>query len=334
MKAFGIILMLAEPYRDMQSALSPAGFQAHRIWAYWWMSFWLLLAVYVLVLVFSLIPAWRKRIRTLHGSQHNLQPANEQRLTFAVSIATAATVVILFALLIGDFVVGNRNHALAHEPAVVTIKVTGHQWWWEVGYLDVAPSNTVTDANEIHLPLNQTVRLELYSADVIHSFWAPNMSGKKDLIPGHPTSLWLRADRAGTYWGQCAEFCGHQHAHMRFAVIVQPRDEFDAWMHAARQPAHEPSSDMQKQGKQVFLGRTCSMCHTITGTPSGGRLGPELTHIASRATIAAGSLPNSMGHLGGWVIDPQGVKPGTIMPANALSPADLQALLEYLESLK
>jgi cytochrome c oxidase subunit 2 len=323
-----------QPYADTQSALAPAGANAGDVEVLWWRTFWLLLIVYVLVVLFTLIPAWLRRHRTTIPEPIMPAPQRERRHIIAVSVAVGITVIILFVILIGDFLVGNKARALGREPNQINIRLTGHQWWWEVTYMDVTPSKIVTDANEIHVPVGETVRLQLQSGDVIHSFWAPNISGKKDLIPGHPTTLSIRADREGTYWGQCAEFCGYQHAKMRFALIVQNRHDYDAWLEAARQPAREPTTDMQKKGMNVFLGRTCVMCHAIQGTPAGSNLGPNLTHVASRATIAAGSLPNSMGHLGGWVVDPQGIKPGVIMPQQNLSADDLQAVLEYLESLK
>jgi cytochrome c oxidase subunit II len=324
------------PYNDTQSALMPAGTNAGDIAALWWRTLWLLTAVYVVTLVLALIPARRRRSRYPDQPLDPIQPtpASEKRLGTVVGAGVFATTVILFILLIGDFVVGNKARALGREPDPLTIEVTGHQWWWEVRYMDPTSSLMINDADEIHVPVNRPVRFELRGADVIHSFWVPNISGKKDLIPGHPTSLTIKANHLGTYWGQCAEYCGYQHAKMRLAFIVQSPDEFSAWTSAARTNAPPPKTDLQKQGLQVFLGRTCSSCHAIQGTVSASHLGPDLTHIASRATLAAGSLPNSMGHMGGWIIDPQGIKPGVHMPQQQFSPQDLQALLEYLESLK
>jgi cytochrome c oxidase subunit 2 len=324
------------PYNDTQSAMMPAGNPAGDISALWWRTFWLLTAVYIITMVLALLPAWRRRSRYPHQPLDPVEPlpASEKRLGSVVGAGVFATTVILFILLVGDFVVGNKARALGRDPDPLIIEITGHQWWWEVRYMDGDSSKIVNDANEIHVPINRVVRFELKSPDVIHSFWVPNISGKKDLIPGHPTSLSVKATHLGTYWGQCAEFCGFQHAKMRLAFIVQTPEEFSSWTTAARSTAAAPTTDLQKQGLQVFLGRTCSTCHSIQGTKAGARLGPDLTHIASRATLAAGSLPNSMGHLGGWVIDPQGIKPGVHMPQQQLSSQDLQALLEYLENLK
>jgi cytochrome c oxidase subunit 2 len=200
--------------------------------------------------------------------------------------------------------------------------------------MDPEPSNLLTTANEIHIPVGRPIDFELQSADVIHSFWIPNLSGKRDMIPGRATHTVMQADRPGTYWGQCAEFCGYEHAKMRFDVIAEPEADFQKWLAASRQPAAEPTTDSQKRGQQVFMGRSCVMCHTIQGTMAGGMIGPELTHLASRSKIAAGSLPNKRGHLAGWIADPQQIKPGIRMPPNALAPAELQALLDYLENLK
>jgi cytochrome c oxidase subunit 2 len=324
-----------EPYYGTQSALNPAGAAAANIDSLWWRTFWLLTAIYVIVVILALLPAirdWRhRRVPETHLSP---SAGEERKLITIVSTAVGITTVILFILLFSDFRTGIKNRSLEREADPLTISIIGHQWWWDIEYQDPHPNKWISDANEIHIPVGRPVRLELSSADVIHSFWAPNLSGKKDLVPGHPTTLTIRAERLGTFWGQCAEYCGYQHAHMRFAVIVQTPEDYAAWAEAARQPAPAPVTAMQKRGMEVFMGRTCSMCHTIQGTRAGGRLGPGLTHIASRATIAAGSLPNTMGHLGGWIVDPQGIKPGTNMPQNALSANDLQAVLEYLENLK
>jgi cytochrome c oxidase subunit 2 len=215
----------------------------------------------------------------------------------------------------------------------LTIRVTGHQWWWEVQYQDPTPSQIVTTAAAIHIPVGRTVQFELRSADVIHSFWVPNLHGKRDLIPGHPTRIFLRADRPGTFRGQCAEYCGYQHAYMRFVVVAEPEGRFQDWLEAQRQPTADPATERQRRGQQVFLGTTCVLCHTIQGTPARGRVGPDLTHLGSRPLIG-GLLPNTRGHLAGWIVDPQRIKPGVRMPLNVVNPGDLDALLDYLESLK
>jgi len=162
----------------------------------------------------------------------------------------------------------------------------------------------------------------------------PNLQGKMDLIPGRTALLRLRADRPGVYRGQCAEFCGMEHAMMALLVVAEPSARYEAWAARQRAPAAPPSGAQELRGREVFLGTTCVMCHTIAGTGANGKLGPDLTHLAGRSTIAAGMLPNNRGHLAGWIADPQALKPGVNMPANALAPDDLQALLAYLETLK
>jgi cytochrome c oxidase subunit II len=178
------------------------------------------------------------------------------------------------------------------------------------------------------------VLLRLTSHDVIHSFWVPNLQGKRDLIPGHETSLWLQADHPGVFRGQCAEFCGHQHAHMAFLVIAEPPDQFAAWLEQQRRPAVPPTDAASKRGQEVFLSGACVLCHAIQGTAALADVAPDLTHVAGRRTIAAGTLPNSRGHLAGWIVDPQQIKPGNKMPPNNLGGQDLQALLAYLGSLR
>jgi cytochrome c oxidase subunit 2 len=217
----------------------------------------------------------------------------------------------------------------------VSINVTGHQWWWEVEYQDLnAPTLRFRTANEIHIPVGRPVVLNVTSRDVIHSFWVPNLQGKRDLISGYTTSIWLQADRPGVYRGQCAEFCGYQHANMAVYVTAEEDAPFKGWLAAQREPSLEPSTDTARSGRDVFMRGSCPTCHTIRGTAAGGTVGPELTHLASRRTLAAGTLPNTAGHLGGWISDPQSVKPGVKMPPNKLSGDDFQALLAYLEGLK
>jgi cytochrome c oxidase subunit II len=214
------------------------------------------------------------------------------------------------------------------------IDVVGHQWWWEVKYDDPDPQNIVNTANEIHVPVGRPVLLKMRSTDVIHSFWAPNLAGKKDLIPGHETTTWFRADSAGVYRGQCAEFCGHQHAKMAFYIVAEPRLEFEKWLGQQREPAKTPTDSLTQTGERVFLSGPCAMCHAIAGTGAGGTVGPDLTHLASRRTIAAGTLPLTTGNLAGWILDPQSIKPGAKMPPNQIDPQSLQALLAYLGTLK
>jgi cytochrome c oxidase subunit 2 len=203
-----------------------------------------------------------------------------------------------------------------------------------VRYLDPLPSSSFSTANEIHIPVGQPVELTLRSVDVIHSFWVPNLHGKKDLIPGQVNTLVLQADRPGIFRGQCAEFCGLQHANMALYVVAEPPDEFARWQERQRRPAPEPATDAARRGRDVFMASSCVLCHKIGGTMAGGVAGPDLTHVASRLSLAAGTLPNTRGHRAGWIVDPQMHKPGNNMPPNLLSPGDLQALLSYLDTLR
>ena len=255
------------------------------------------------------------------------------RLRLVLGVATLATTVVLFVILVMSSRAGRAITATPGHGAL-QIRVTGHQWWWEVQYRDSLAQHWVTTANEIHIPVGQRVVVELVSTDVIHSFWPPSLSGKRDMIPGRENSLWLQADSAGEYRGQCAEFCGHQHAKMAFLVVAESPASFAQWLTQERDTAATPTDSLAKRGLEVFLGASCPMCHSIAGTPSGSRAGPDLTHLAGRRTLAAGTLPNTRGNLAGWILDPQAFKPGAKMPSNALSSADLHALLAYLETLR
>lgn len=332
-----LVLLLALAGCAAPAALDPAGRQADEISRLWWTFLWAGAAVYVVVLIALVVAAVRgsRRAKRRPRASADTDPdAGAERRTGAVVVGSVAlTTVILLALLLVDGAAGRRLRALSDDTPL-TITITGHQWWWEVKYEDSLPSRAVTTANELVLPLGRPVRLYLQSSDVIHSFWVPALGGKKDLIPGHPAVHWLRADRPGTYRGRCAEYCGLQHAHMGFTVTVVPPLDFYAWLDAARLPAREPETESEARGRAVFESGPCALCHTIAGTEARGTVGPDLTHLASRATLAAGTLPNARATIAGWVANPAHAKPGVLMPPVVLPPADLRALTDYLASLR
>jgi cytochrome c oxidase subunit 2 len=218
------------------------------------------------------------------------------------------------------------------KPAL-TLEITGHQWWWEVRYDFGQPGQGFATANEIHIPVGRPILVKAMSADVIHSFWIPALTGKTDTIPGRTNLAWLQADRPGTYRGQCTEYCGQQHAHMAAYVIAEPEAAFEAWRRGQLAAAATPASPEAARGLDVFTAH-CSVCHEVRGTSAAGVLGPDLTHIASRSTLAAGILPNDGASLGGWIANPQALKPGAKMPATGLSGPELNAVTAYLEGLK
>lgn len=314
-----------------QSALAPAGPLAERVEHLWWFSFWTSGAVYAAVLGFLLWSILRARRRERAGER--LDAGAEQRMTRAVSYGAGITAAILLVFLGYDLVVG-RTLSPVPRAHPLTIEVTGHQWWWEITYADSSPRGRFTTANEVHVPVGEPVLFLLEAQDVIHSFWVPNLAGKKDLTPGYTQSMWFQADTAGVYRGQCAEFCGMQHAKMALFIVAEPRAQFDAWVRQQRQPAVNATDAASSRGREVFLTSSCAMCHAISGTSAGSNAGPDLTHLASRRTIAAGTLPNTRGALAGWVVDPQGIKPGVRMPASMIAPTDLEALLTYLQGLR
>jgi cytochrome c oxidase subunit 2 len=309
----------------IQSALHPAGPGAASISDLWWLMFWTCTVVYLLVMT-ALVMAIRR-----HREGENA-PA-ERTLVRSVVGASAVTVVILFALLVASVTTGRAVGAVTSSNPMV-IAITGNQWWWDVEYHNPLPSLRTRTANELHLPVGRPVRILLTSNDVIHSFWVPNLHGKMDLIPGRRTELSLQVDRPGIYRGQCAEYCGLQHAHMAFTVIAEPSDDFERWLAAQRQPAPAPISLEQQRGFDIVTRGPCAMCHTVRGTSAGARTAPDLTHLASRSTLAAGTVPNTRGYLAGWIADPQHLKPGAKMPPTGLSAEELQAVLAYLEMLR
>ena len=224
---------------------------------------------------------------------------------------------------------------IAGPPAntALAIDVTGHQYWWQATYDGASPGQHFSTANEFHIPVGVPILIRLHGADVIHSFWVPQLAGKTDTIPGQNNVTWLQADRPGRYRGQCTEYCGLQHAKMAFEIVAEPRDRFERWRTHQQQMAVPPATDQQRFGLVVFE-RRCASCHMVNGTEAAGAQGPDLTHFKDRRFIAAGALPNTIGAVAGWVQSPQSVKPGSTMPDQHLSGPELSAISGYLETLR
>lgn len=255
------------------------------------------------------------------------------RESFVVAGGLVFPALVLAALLVYGLLLTRDD--IGRDGARIRIEVVGEQFWWRIRYLDPDGRPILETANEIVIPVAQTIALSLKSADVIHSFWVPNLAGKIDMIPGRVNDLHLRADRVGIFRGQCAEYCGAQHARMAFYVRSVEAEEFDRWRKAQTRPAEEPENPSLKRGAALFVAAGCGACHAIRGTSSQGSLGPDLTHVGARATIAAGLLPNNAGALAGWIASSQHLKPGNRMPSFAVfSGVELRLVAEYLQSLK
>jgi cytochrome c oxidase subunit II len=320
-----------------QSAVDPAGPQAGKIAALWWFFSAILGVIFLIVMGFTVLSLTRRHrgieqepLETIHLPSER----TEAKLVRIVASATITTVVILFVLLVSSISTGKSLSELGNKTNALTIEVTGNQWWWHVRYVNDDASLILVTANEIHIPIGRPIMIHGMSHDVIHSFWVPNLHGKRDLIPSRTTTEWIQADQPGIYRGQCAEYCGLQHAHMALWVIAESQGQFDAWMQQQLQPSIAPADPAKQHGQQVFLSSACVYCHSIRGTTAAGQNAPDLTHFGSRRSLAAGTLPNTMGNLGGWITDPQSIKPGTHMATIPVSSEDLQPLLEYIESLK
>jgi cytochrome c oxidase subunit 2 len=317
----------------VQSALDPAGDQAARTMDIWRLLLWVCGFMYALVLAFLGWALWRAR-RALAGEPiaDGDQSAAERPMQRALAGWTGLIVIGLVGLAAGSFLV-DRSLAQASTANALHVKVTGAQWWWKVEYQDPVAGQQVVTANELRLPAGRPAIVELHSEDVIHSFWIPNLAGKLDLIPGRTNQLVLNPRREGVYRGQCAEFCGLQHAQMALDATVLSPAAFEAWRQAQLKPAEPPQTPQEVRGQQVFMQAACVSCHTITGTDAAGTSGPDLTHLASRRMLAAGALPVDRGGLITWLHDTQAVKPGNHMPVVKLAPGDLDALVAYLGSL-
>ena len=305
-----------------QNTLAAKSHPEHEIANVFWVVFGVSCVGFGVIVLLLFLGWWRRERPSLPGG------GGERAATYVViGMGVALPIALLVALFVwSDLFVTGSTAAPAPGSTRMTIHVIGHQWWWEARY---AGTNAVT-ANEIHIPVHTRVDVVVQTADVIHSFWIPELNRKTDMIPGVKNNQLLIADMPGVYRGQCAEFCGLQHAHMAVEVIAQPRAAFDKWLAQQGKPAEASNS----RGAQLFQRESCSGCHTIRGTAADGDVGPDLTHLASRTTIAALTLSNTPAHLREWIEHPQEVKPGNKMPDLRLPDQDWNALASYLETLR
>jgi cytochrome c oxidase subunit 2 len=322
------VLLLAS-CTSQQSALAPRTLEATKI-LYLFIVFIAVSAIVWIGVVFVMGQGLLRRKEERAGPLI-LNEVTERRIGATILCLTVATSATVLALSVLSYFAQDSVLAGA-ASAPLQIRILGHQWWWEVEYESPSSDQIFLTANEIHVPVGLPVTLKLETRDVIHSFWAPSLNGKTDLINGQENDLRFTVDRPGIYRGQCAEFCGFQHAHMGFEVIAEPPTQFDAWRAHQLRPAQ--IDGQAELGDHVFRAKGCGLCHTIRGTPAGGKVGPDLTHIGSRLEIAAAELPNNDGNLAGWIADPQHIKPGNLMPQMPLEGPDLIALVRYLGSLK
>lgn len=316
------------------SVYDAAGVQSAEILALWHLVAWTCTFVFAAIVLVLLVAMWRAP-RSNRETPPDLSgvDAPERGPRRSVNTAVAASVLGLFALVAASVV---TDRALARMSLVdaVNIEVTAHQWWWTARYLNGPVTDAFVTANEIHIPVGKPVLVTLKADDVIHSLWVPSLAGKKDLIPGRTSKMHFRADQPGVYRGQCAEFCGYQHALMGLLVIAEPQAQFDAWVSGQRKPPSEPTDARALRGRDLFQSQSCAMCHAVRGTIANAQHGPDLSHVASRHSLASVAIPNTPAQLAAWISNPQKIKPGTNMPATSLSAPDLDALVTYLGTLK
>jgi cytochrome c oxidase subunit II len=312
---------------NSQSVLSPHSPASSDIRTLWW---WMLAVASIVFggAVVMLVLAWIRRGRPgLPFFGRNERATSALVICFGIVIPS---VVLIALFAVSDLYVINTTQAPAAGSTAMTIRVVGHQWWWEVRY----PGTRAVTANEIHIPVDTRVRVVATTADVIHSFWVPELNRKIDMINGRDNETLLYADQAGVYRGQCAEFCGLQHAHMAMRVFAQPRSAFRSWLKREAQPARKATTPAEQTGQREFMSSQCASCHTIRGTAASGTVGPDLTHVASRTTLAADTIPNGRFWLKRWIRNPQRVKPGNEMPRLKLGSRELTEIAAYLGSLR
>ena len=310
-----------------QSIISNQSPQAHGITVLWWWMLGVAGLVFAGAVTFMVIGFVKRRTPGMPIFGRHELAAQMLVLVFGIGIPLAV-LIPLFG--VSDVYLVRQTSAPAPHTTKFTIRVIGHQWWWEVHY---GNSHAVT-ANEIHIPVRTRVNLLATTADVIHSFWVPQLNRKIDMIPGQRNRILLYADRPGKYRGQCSQFCGLQHANMGMFVIAQPPAAFRAWLKHEATPAATPTTANARTGKHLYMTRQCSSCHFIAGTPAQGTVGPDLTHVESRSTLAAATIPNTPYWLAHWIHSPQAIKPGARMPDLGLSWGQVDKIATYLEELK
>jgi len=311
---------------DAPSSLDPAGRGADVIETEMWIQFAVGAFTFLLVIGLLVFVVARRMQRDPSEAHVANEPGAQRWLVLGGIVFPVVALTGLFGISVHDLV------TLADPPGQekVIVEVRGQRWWWNFDY----PVEGVRSPNHLVIPVGESVRVRLRARDVIHSFWVPQLSRKIDLLPTEWTTIWMKAERPGRYRGLCAEFCGAQHARMHFVVDAVTPVQYDAWRANAKKNAPEPKTASERRGRAIFESHSCAYCHTIRGTKAAGWVGPDLTHLASRPSLAAGTLPNTRGNLGGWISDPQHVKPGALMPPGRLSGPELQALLDYLTTLR
>jgi cytochrome c oxidase subunit 2 len=319
-------LCLASPHDNpVPSIFEPRSTNAESL--YHLSNFVLAITGVIFVVVFSLLVyvTVKFRNRATDVASEPAQVYGSTQIELAWTVIPILIVVVLFLS------TARVIHALqdAAKPAkAVAVTAIGHQFWWEFRY----PELGIVTANELHIPVSTPTYLKLLSADTDHSFWIPQLAGKTDLIPNRINEMWMNPHQVGIYLGQCAQYCGTQHAKMLLRVSVESPEDFDAWVHAQKQPAIQ--DEKEAAGRHVFESTSCVNCHAVGGTNGTGRFGPDLTHLMSRRTIAAGAAENTSENLRLWIQNPDAIKPGSLMPAMKLSDEDLDALVRYLETLQ
>ena len=311
-----------------QRILDTQGPAAQRIAELWWVL--LALAVFVSVLVTVLLALALRRARARERGE-DAPEIDGRRLVIAGGVVFP--VVSLFSILVFSYQVGNEVFGRPSTPPALTVEVIGHQFWWEVRY----PEHGISTANEVHIPAGRPVLFRVSAPDVIHSFWVPQLHGKLDMIPGHELTLRLQANEPGRYRGQCAEYCGAAHALMALWVVALPADEHAEWLASVKAAAGAGDPDGVEAGRRVFVAAGCAACHATRGAPlpeALGTPGPDLSTLARRQMIAAGTLPNTREALARWIRNPHLIKPGVRMPATPLEGTEMDALLDYLEALR
>jgi cytochrome c oxidase subunit II len=310
-----------------QSILAPRSEQTHVISVLWWWMLGASVVVFAGATGLLAVAYVRRRSRGLPLFGERESVVSAMVIGFGIVIPLIVCVTLFGA---SDIYAIRYSSAPAKGSTSMTVQVVGRQWWWEIRY----PASGAVTANEMHIPVGTRVRVVATTADVIHSLWVPRLARKIDMIPGRENQVLFATPDAGTYLGQCSEFCGLQHAHMRLAVVAEPRASFEAWQSNMARPAMALATAPERGGRALFIARGCGGCHQLRGTEARGSIGPDLTHVATRSSLAALTIPNNPEQLAAWIRNPQAIKPGNHMPDLGLSGAEARAVASFLEALK